>query len=219
MNSKNNVLLTVVLCILVLIIGFMVGNFSSKYFNVDKDNDLNSVNKKDNLVDIDNANIVVDNTKQMQLALGRYLYFLADAFYKNCDSSYFDLVIENSEEKSEIYVNNYGEILNSFTEEFKKQDGIRFNSSCSQKINDNKYDVSNCWCGSGDPMAIELIFQGIEVLDSEEDKIKYSVTIWQRVKEGYEEQDVKYKDTFTIKYIDNTWKIDEYTMRRITIAN
>lgn len=206
--------LKLILVIFVISFTFLsAGLFIGKYIFEDKSVSNNIINNNNNNVNIDENNEVV------QLALGRYLYFLAGAFYKNCDSSYFDLeYIDSDNDKYGSYdtinVNNYGVILNSFTEEYKKKDSIRFKSSCHVKVDDNKYELSNCWCGSGSPSGISNTLKSFKVTSATENEITYSVII-NEYNNDLEKNTNTYNDLFTIKKIDNNWKIDNYTYRYI----
>lgn len=64
MNNKKNILITVILCILVLIIGLVVGNYSSKYFSLENEN-LQKENEKlkDNSSNSNQEDIVDDSSK------------------------------------------------------------------------------------------------------------------------------------------------------------
>lgn len=214
MNNKKNILVTLLLCILMLIIGLVVGHFGTELFDNNNNID-NSLSDENSNIDLNNNvdTTATNNSKQMQLAMGRYLYFLAEAFYFNCDSSYFEV-------DQSFNVSNYGEILNNFTDNFKKENnGNRFDNNCAKKIDDNKYNLSGCWCGSGGPAGRALTFRSIKIIEASEKEISYSINIFERVLEGFEGKDVEYNDSFTIKYIDGMWKIDEYTYRCITNYN
>ena len=103
-----------------------------------------------------------------------------------------------------------------FDDEFKQKYPKKFDSSCPVKVDDNKYDLSCSWCGSGS--LITKKFNRMHIVSAESDKITFSVSVTEIPKDSAGEI-TDYDDTFIIKYVDNMWKINEYTYRGINSIN
>ena len=201
-----------VFIIIVIAFSFLIsGMYVGKYIFNDKDGDNKNLNGN---ID-DNINLDIDiNNKSVILTLGKNLYYLASDFNLNCHSPYFELTYDRNTDNgtTKIYLDNYYELINKFTDEYIKKNEIMFDNTCHKKNDNNKIDVSACWCGSGSPVAVYSNLEEFQIHSINNDEIVYSVVIKMYNNDSNELINT-YNDHFKIVKIDGDWKIDNYTYR------